>query len=133
MPRKKKNIYWTTVQDQLIDKFIKARTDKSRHHYFNQLRPALNTMSEIIIRRYFKQLLEYETLSDLIDNCLVKVYVCLKSFEKSRGNSYSYFQTIIKNHLLENARKLEKKKDFISIDTLAYAHEHEENFHLKNY
>lgn len=89
-------------------------------------------MSEIISKKYFPQILFTEKLYDLIQGCVVKVYITIKQFNSERGATFSYIQTIIKNHLYEVAAKREKHKIFTSIDLFDQADYDEDNKKYKH-
>jgi len=117
MPKKKKPNYFDVEQEEAVVAFLGTDDIDERNKIYNQyLKAPLNTMVESIIRRYglhrkgidFREL-HNDTLS----------YLILKSdkFVPEKGKkAYSYYGTIVKNHILgllkQDNKKLKRNLNF---------------------
>ena len=111
MPRiKGKKPYFGMEQEAAVVRFLSASTwDEKNKVYNDHLRKPLNTMVESIIRKYklYRDDMSFinmhdDTLSFLITKC--------DKFKPEKGKkAYSYFGTIVKNYLLGQLIKDDKK------------------------
>jgi DNA-directed RNA polymerase specialized sigma24 family protein len=122
MPRKKREKnYYGLDQEQAVVDYLNTSDQLERDKIFNQyLKQPLSTMIDCIIRRYGFQSQKdsYDTVfNDTFSFLLTKFNQFLPAKNKK---SYSYYQTIIKNFLLQRKMKEDKElRTVCSYDDIA--------------
>lgn len=86
--------YWTEEQDNAIAEFVLETDLRKRDQIFNKkLYAQLVAMSQTILKKYFRK--EDDVLvNDAVSHCVT----VLSKFNPERAKSYSFCQTVIKNH-----------------------------------
>ena len=112
MPRVKgKKPYFGIDQEKAVVRFLSASTwDEKNKIYNDHLRKPLNTMVESIIRKY-KLYRDDMTFINMHDDTLSFLITKCDKFDPEKGTkAYSYFGTIVKNYLLGQLIKDNKKR-----------------------
>ena len=111
MPRiKGKKPYFGMEQEAAVVRFLSASTwDEKNKVYNDHLRKPLNTMVESIIRKYklYRDDMSFITMHD--DTLSFLITKCDKFKPEKGKKAYSYFGTIVKNYLLGQLIKDNKK------------------------
>ena len=112
MPRiKGKKPYFGMEQEAAVVRFLSASTwDEKNTVYNDHLRKPLNTMVESIIRKYklYRDDMSFITMHD--DTLGFLITKCDKFKPEKGKKAYSYFGTIVKNYLLGQLIKDNKKR-----------------------
>jgi hypothetical protein len=111
MSRKKKpRNYYDVEQEMAVVAFLNAKTTAEKEKiYIESLREPINTMIDIIIRRYKLYRQSYE-FKDIHADALSFLITKFDKFDPTKGNkSYSYFGTVCKNYLINELDKENKK------------------------
>lgn len=103
----KKGYFYQKEEDAVID-YINADSAEEKNLIFEgSLRPALEQMVEIIIRRY-KLYPRGEEFTETFDDALAFIITKIDRYKQENGKAYSYIQTICKNHLIGKINDLNK-------------------------
>jgi hypothetical protein len=105
-------------QEMAVVAFLNAKTTAEKEKiYRDSLREPINTMIDIIIRRYKLYRQSYE-FKDIHADALSFLITKFDKFDPTKGKkSYSYFGTICKNYLINEIDKEYKKNmSLVAID-----------------
>lgn len=103
----KKGYFYQKEENAVID-YINADSAEEKNLIFEEsLRPALEQMIEIIIRRY-KLYPKGEEFEETFDDALAFIITKIDRYKQENGKAYSYIQTICKNHLIGKINDLNK-------------------------
>ena len=110
MPRTAKKPYFGPDQEEAVRIFLTATTYTEKNKVYNEfLRAPLNKMVESIIRKY-KLYRDDMTFINMHDDTLGFFITKCDKFKPEKGKkAYSYFGTIVKNYLLGQLIKDNKK------------------------
>ena len=110
MPRTAKKPYFGPDQEEAVRIFLTATTYTEKNKVYNEfLRAPLNKMVESIIRKY-KLYRDDMTFTTMHDDTLSFLITKCDKFKPEKGKkAYSYFGTIVKNYLLGQLIKDNKK------------------------
>tara|TARA_R110002096_G_scaffold221929_1_gene410808 strand:+ start:45 stop:764 length:720 start_codon:yes stop_codon:yes gene_type:complete len=110
MPRTAKKPYFGQDQEEAVRVFLTATTYTEKNKVYNEfLRAPLNKMVESIIRKY-KLYRDDMTFTTMHDDTLSFLITKCDKFKPEKGKkAYSYFGTIVKNYLLGQLIKDNKK------------------------
>ena len=110
MPRTAKKPYFGPDQEEAVRIFLTATTYTEKNKVYNEfLRAPLNKMVESIIRKY-KLYRDDMTFINMHDDTLSFLITKCDKFKPEKGKkAYSYFGTIVKNYLLGQLIKDNKK------------------------
>ena len=110
MPRTAKKPYFGQDQEEAVRIFLTATTYTEKNKVYNEfLRAPLNKMVESIIRKY-KLYRDDMTFINMHDDTLGFLITKCDKFKPEKGKkAYSYFGTIVKNYLLGQLIKDNKK------------------------
>lgn len=111
-PRKnepKKTIYYFDAnEDSAIIDYITSDCQKHKNLLFEKtLKPAFTTMTESIIRKYFKNISQDE-FDEYFNDTMSHVIDKMVKFSHDKGKGFSYIQQIIKNYLIGRVRERNK-------------------------
>jgi DNA-directed RNA polymerase specialized sigma subunit len=109
MPKIKKN-YYDIEEEEAVIEFIEATDYREKERiYRTKLVKPINKMIESIIRRY--QLYpKNETFEDIHSDALSYLITKFDRFDHTTGKkSYSYFGTTVKNYLMGEMKKVNKR------------------------
>jgi|TARA_R110002167_G_scaffold139824_8_gene327507 hypothetical protein len=110
MPRTAKKPYFGPDQEEAVRIFLTATTYTEKNKVYNEfLRAPLNKMVESIIRKYklYRDDMSFITMHD--DTLSFLITKCDKFKPEKGKKAYSYFGTIVKNYLLGQLIKDNKK------------------------
>ena len=110
MPRTAKKPYFGQDQEEAVRIFLTATTYTEKNKVYNEfLRAPLNKMVESIIRKYklYRDDMSFITMHD--DTLSFLITKCDKFKPEKGKKAYSYFGTIVKNYLLGQLIKDNKK------------------------
>ena len=110
MPRTAKKPYFGQDQEEAVRVFLTATTYTEKNKVYNEfLRAPLNKMVESIIRKYklYRDDMSFITMHD--DTLSFLITKCDKFKPEKGKKAYSYFGTIVKNYLLGQLIKDNKK------------------------
>lgn len=82
-------------------KWQAATTEIKYQRIYNEIVPSFNRMCQIIRQRYFN--FRQDEYSDLMTKCITACFMSIPNYN-FKYKSFSYFQTVIKNTLLEIVR-----------------------------
>lgn len=100
--------YFYQKEEDAVVSYINANTAEEKNQIFeDSLRPALEKMVEIIIRRY-KLYPKGEEFTETFGDALAFIITKIDRYKQSNGRAYSYIQTICKNHLIGKINELNK-------------------------
>lgn len=100
--------YFYQKEEDAVISYINAETAEEKNQIFEEtLRPALEKMVEIIIRRY-KLYPKGEEFRETFDDALAFIMTKIHRYKQENGRAYSYIQTVCKNHLIGKINDLNK-------------------------
>lgn len=100
--------YFYQKEEDAVISYINAETAEEKNRIFEEtLRPALEKMVEIIIRRY-KLYPKGEEFRETFDDALAFIMTKIHRYKQENGRAYSYIQTVCKNHLIGKINDLNK-------------------------
>jgi hypothetical protein len=100
--------YFYQKEEDAVISYINAESAEEKNAIFEgYLRPALEKMTEIIIRRY-KLYPKGEDFTETFNDALAFVISKIDRYKQANGRAYSYIQTICKNHLIGKINDLNK-------------------------
>lgn len=115
-PKEKENYFGEKEEKAVLD-YLNTVDEREKNRLYNEiLRPAFDKMVECIIRRYNLHMPDEEendTFNDALSFLLMKASkfkegkISKKTGKKVRA--YSYYQTIVKNHLLGRLKDYKKE------------------------
>lgn len=107
-PNEYKKGYFYQKEENAVIEYINAENAEEKNQIFeDSLRPALEQMIEIIIRRY-KLYPKGEDFNETFDDALAFIITKIDRYKQENGRAYSYIQTICKNHLIGKINDLNK-------------------------
>jgi hypothetical protein len=103
----RKGYFYEKEEDAVIN-YIKAESSEEKNLIFEQyLRPALEKMIEIIIRRY-KLYQKGEEFNETFDDALAFIITKIDRYKQENGRAFSYIQTVCKHHLIGKLNESKK-------------------------
>lgn len=107
-PNEYKKGYFYEKEEEAVVNYINAKSAEEKNLIFEEsLRPALEKMIEIIIRRY-KLYQKGEEFQETFDDALAFIITKIDRYKKENGRAYSYIQTICKHHLIGKLNETKK-------------------------
>jgi hypothetical protein len=93
------------TQQAIIDYGLENDLNKKNDLYIKQILPAFNKLVENLINVYGFQI-QFETKSDLQDECVEFLYGVITKFDASKGSkAFSYFNVVAKNWLIIRSKQ----------------------------
>lgn len=100
--------YFYQKEEDAVISYVNAYSAEEKNQIFEEsLRPALEKMVEIIIRRY-KLYPKGEEFIETFNDALAFIISKIDHYKQENGRAYSYIQTICKNHLIGKINDLNK-------------------------
>ena len=96
------NQYWKDEQEQLVVQYQNESDQVKRSMIYHKLRPAIQTMTEIILKRYYGKSFRFDEIKELLlDGESHVILSCLPNFKPGNAKSYSYIGTCIKHYFYD--------------------------------
>jgi len=107
----KKNYYWTKEVDEGIKLYQNTSEQSERNIIYKKyLEKPFKRMSEIIVRMWRFQYLQEDIIS-IVNQCESFMVMKIPNFNVEKGNSFSYYTVVLRNHLIQlNNSNYEKLK-----------------------
>jgi len=107
-PSEYKKGYFYEKEEEAVVSYINAESAEEKNLIFEtSLRPALEKMIEIIIRRY-KLYQKDEEFEETFDDALAFIITKIDRYKQENGRAYSYIQTVCKHHLIGKINESKK-------------------------